>query len=173
MSAFSTTTLTLSSLCTGPATTAHPQGEFLGQFKNEHKPGQFGVEFLGAGPKNYGLKLNTGETTLKVRGFTLNELARQSLNYGTVRQLVRDEGFDMTRTINVCMGDTIKRRKTDWSLYTVLNEKTYQLVYNKRYILDDLRTVPWGYLFLEEQEDYDGDVMMIWMSDFFLNKYSY
>ena len=47
-----------------------PTGDFLGEFKDEFKPGQYAVEFVGAGPKNYGVQLNTGESWIKVRGFT-------------------------------------------------------------------------------------------------------
>ena len=122
-----------------------PLGDYLGDFTNEIKAGQSIVEFVSAGPKNYGYKLNTEETSLKVRGFSINGLAQRTLNYGTVRQMILDGGEAWERTIHVAMGDTIKRRKSDWSLHTVKNEKDYGFVYDKRFINNDgCTTVPWG-----------------------------
>jgi hypothetical protein len=44
-----------------------PVGDFLGEFKSEFQPEEWCVEFVGAGPKNYGMRLNTGKTNLSAR----------------------------------------------------------------------------------------------------------
>ena len=39
----------------------------------------------------------------------------------------------------------ITRDKTNWTVHTKTCRKKYRLVYDKRVILDDLSTIPFGY----------------------------
>ena len=58
-----------------------PIGDYLGEFTNEIDPkeGTVIVEFASAGAKNYCIKLDTGITHIKVKGFTLNFSTSQKL----------------------------------------------------------------------------------------------
>ena len=67
-----------------------PLGEYLGELTNELtfkevgcegcEIGNWIVEFVSCGSKNYSFKLNTGQTICKVRAFSLNYKNSQVLN---------------------------------------------------------------------------------------------
>ena len=68
-----------------------PYGEMLGQWKNEIEEGDHIVEFVSAGPKNYGYVTFQGKTELKVKGFSLNVEGSAQLQYGLVRDNIITE----------------------------------------------------------------------------------
>ena len=45
-------------------------------------------EFISCGPKNYTYRLNTGETSCKVRGFSLNYKNSQAVNFLSVKNVL-------------------------------------------------------------------------------------
>ena len=51
-------------------------GDYLGEFTNEIDPkeGNYIKEFVSAGPKNYGYKLDTNKSHALVNGFAINHL---------------------------------------------------------------------------------------------------
>lgn len=126
-----------------------PYGDVLGAFKDEIGGGDHIVEFVSAGPKNYGYKTAAGKTVLKVRGFTLKPKAAEQLNFDVVSELVQARAF--RHRIEVDMGTTITRDPKTWTLKTKPNKKQYRLLYDKRVLLDDdYKTVPFGYLFPDD-----------------------
>ena len=64
--------------------------DYLGRFTNEikQKDVKYIQEFISAGPKNYGYKLDSGKTVSKIKGFSVNFIASQKLNFESMRQLV-------------------------------------------------------------------------------------
>lgn len=126
-----------------------PYGDVLGAFKDEVGNGDHILEFVSAGPKNYGYKTAHGNKILKVRGFTLKPKAAEQLNFDVVSELVQARAF--RQRINVDMGTTIARDPKTWTLKTRQNQKQYRLLYDKRVLLDyEYKTVPFGFLFPED-----------------------
>ena len=62
---------------------------YLGRFANEIKQtdDNFIQEFISAGPKNYGYRRDSGKTVCKIKGFRVNFIASQKLNFESMRQL--------------------------------------------------------------------------------------
>ena len=116
-------------------------GDYLGDFTSELDSGEFIEEFVSAGPKNYGYKTNKGKEIIKVKGFSLSSSASQQINYQNVLNLVKNQTSD---TLNVNQLK-FKRNKKDWSITTEDQIKKYKQVYDKRILLDDLTTLPYGF----------------------------
>ena len=123
-----------------------PLGDYLGDLTNELKPGQWITEFVSCGPKNYSFTLNTGENVCKVKGFSLNFQNAQIVNF----EKMKDALFSWYRKepiSYVTISNLIQRNKHEMALYTQQVEKNYGVVYDKRRILPDYTTVPFGYIF--------------------------
>ena len=120
-------------------------GDYLGMFTNEVDP-QEGTEiiaFVSAGPKNYSYKLDSGVTHCKVKGFSLNINASKIIDFEKIKNIVLTGSDEKTETVEQ---NLITRDKSNWTVHTKLCQKKYRLVYDKRFILDDLTTVPFGYI---------------------------
>lgn len=118
-------------------------GDFLGEFTYEvdSKEGNFIQEFVSAGPKNYAYKLDTNITHALVKGFTLNNTSAQVINFDSIKKLVT-ENQDEKLSVNQLK---FTRNKQDWNIQTLIMEKLYGFVYDKRILLDNLETLPYGY----------------------------
>ena len=133
---------------TRPGDTYHPKmGDYLGDLSDELKGGEI-LEFVAGGPKQYGYiyqdKNGQQKTELKICGFCLDRLAKESINYERVREMVEHfvkTGAQDTETIGFRQIATLKDRTvvTRWA------KKTYKVVYKKRCVLPDFTTVPYGY----------------------------
>ena len=131
-------------------------GDYLGQLTNELSCKELGcvgceeghwiTEFVSCGPKNYSFKLNSGQIICKVRGFSLNYRNSQIVNF----ESMKDTLFSWTNNENtelVTVTTEICRHKYENPMvYTRQISKKYNVVYNKRRVLDDLTTVPYGYV---------------------------
>ena len=125
-------------------------GEYLGDFTSELDPDDYIVEFVSAGPKNYGYQTKLGHVECKVRGFRLNSEGKSQLNYNVMRQNVLDEiqkPLLKPRQTQVVKTHQIVRDPNTYELYTFPDYKRYQLVYDKR-VVDPhtFLTYPYGYL---------------------------
>jgi hypothetical protein len=118
-------------------------GDFLGEFTNEVEEGREIVEFVSAGPKNYAYLLDNGISHCKVKGFSLNYTASKLVDFNKIKHIVTKD-FTGSETIEE---NLITRNKKDWSLHTRKQAKIYRVVYDKRVILPDLSTIPYGYKF--------------------------
>lgn len=87
--------------------------------------------------------MNDGETQVKIRGFNLNFKNLQVINFDSVKALVRE--LDFTSTLSVRNNFKIttdgKRRR----IYNKIEDKKYRLVYDKRVVLSDYKTIPFGF----------------------------
>jgi len=119
-------------------------GDYLGMFTNEIEPSEGSeiIEFVSAGPKNYSYKLDTGITQTKVKGFDLNYLTSKSIDFEKIKQIVQNPNEKLQIALKQ---SNIKRNKTDWTLHNNNVEKIYRMVYDKRVILPNLYTIPFGY----------------------------
>ena len=124
-------------------------GDYLGEFTNELDDDDYIVEFVSAGPKNYGNKTKKGKVECKVRGFRLNSEGKTQLNYDVMCQNVLDEiqkPLDKPRQRQVIKTHQIVRDARNYELYTYPEYKRYQLVFNKRVINPTtFETYPYGY----------------------------
>ncbi|XP_054722798.1 uncharacterized protein LOC129232694 [Uloborus diversus] len=119
-----------------------PLGNFLGDFTDELDGGTISV-FVSGGPKNYAYTTSDGETCCKVRGFTLNHRNVQLLNFDSIKQLVLN--LDEPSSINIHNPAKICREPKRRKIMNKVENKMYQIIYNKRVIQPDYSTLPYGY----------------------------
>ena len=132
-----------------------PLGDYLGDLTDELSCKELGckkseceghwiIEFVSCGPKNYTYRLNSGEVVCKVRGFSLNHKASQIINFATMREaLYAWKNNDSTELVTI--RTEIVRDKKSPKVYNRVVHKHYGVVYDKRFVLDNLTTVPFGY----------------------------
>ena len=132
-----------------------PLGNYLGDFTSELTCKEIGckltscqghwiIEFVSCGPKNYAFKLNSGQVLCKVRGFTLNYHASQVLNFESMKESLFS-WIKKEPSEKVVVKTEIRRNKHSTKVYNQEIEKHYNVVYDKRRILPNLFTVPFGY----------------------------
>jgi len=129
-------------------------GSYLGQFTNELVCKEVGcqgcleghwiTEFVSCGPKNYAYKLNSGQIVCKVRGFSLNHQNSQILNFESMKQALYNWHRNEPDEI-VTVSTMILRDKREPKVYNRQMSKKYGVVYDKRQVLNDLTTLPYGY----------------------------
>ena len=115
--------------------------ERLGGWTDELK-GKHITRFVSGGPKNYGYEVSDKTTYCKVKGLTLNYQASQIVNFNTMLSMVKgDEGQKVALTypskITRERGHVVRSRSMT---------KQYRVVYDKRRILPNLDTLPFGYV---------------------------
>ena len=132
-----------------------PLGEYLGELTNELACKEVGCkgcdtghwieEFVSCGPKNYTYRLNTGEICCKVRGFSLNYRNSQVINFESMKHaLFAWKGKDNVDMMTI--KTEIKRHKHQNPIvYSRQVKKQYSVVYDKRRVLNDFTTVPFGF----------------------------
>ena len=123
----------------------HQLGNYIGDLTDE-LGGQHITIFASGGPKNYGYKTSGGKTEVKVRGITLDCTARQKVNFESMCELVslRAE-CGVTGTVSVDIPFKITKNTRTKEIQTKRMEKDYRVVYNKPVIIDDYKTLPYGY----------------------------
>ena len=95
------------------------------------------------GPKNYAFETYGGKSVCKVRGFSLNFKNAKLLNFQAMKSLVNSLDSELSILIHndSKISRDVKRRR-------VINKeetKVYRMVYTKRVIVDESRTLPYGY----------------------------
>ena len=120
-------------------------GSYIGDLTDE-LGGEHITVFASVGPKNYGYKTSGGKIDIKVRGITLDCTARQKVNFESMCELVslRAE-CGVTGTVSVDIPFRITRNTRTKEIQTKRMKKDYRVVYNKRVIIDDYKTLPYGY----------------------------
>ncbi|XP_056376193.1 uncharacterized protein LOC130273430 [Hyla sarda] len=124
-----------------------PLGDYLDELTSEIPDDTYITEFVSAGPKTYGYKLNTGKTVLKVKGITLNTANTQYINFESLKDLVlefiRNPGPE-TQNCIIVEQPGIVRHKMCWEIETRPVRKTQRCVYDKRRYYDNCTTLPFG-----------------------------
>uniref|UniRef100_A0ABM5FV71 DNA-directed DNA polymerase n=1 Tax=Pogona vitticeps TaxID=103695 RepID=A0ABM5FV71_9SAUR len=125
-----------------------PLGDYLGDLTSEVPEGLHITEYVSGGPKTYGYKLSDGSACMKVKGITLNVANSEKINFDSLRDLVftydSDNRDGSSREI-VVEQPGIVRDKCQWLIHTKLLRKTQKVVYDKRVIVEDFKTLPYGY----------------------------
>ncbi len=111
----------------------------LGGWTDELEGGHI-TKFMSGGPKNYAFETDTGKSVQKVKGLTLNHRASQIVTMKALEKMIFKELDEVT----VTYPHKIQRTKRH-ELLTKHFTKKYQIVYDKRQIIDDFKTLPFGY----------------------------
>ena len=120
-------------------------GNYIGDLTDE-LGGEHITVFASGGPKNYCYKTNSGKTEVKVRGITLDCTARQKVNFDVICALVFLRGeCGVTGQVSVDIPFRITRNTQTKEIQTKRMKKDYRIVYNKRVIKDNYKTLPYGY----------------------------
>jgi hypothetical protein len=115
-------------------------GNYIGDLTDELNGDHITV-FAAGGPKNFCYKIAGGKTEVKVRGITLDCTAQQKVNFNVICALVYLRGKCGT----VDMPLKITRNPQTKEIGTRRMTKDYRIVYNKHVIMDEYKTLPYGY----------------------------
>ena len=133
-----------------------PLGEYLGQLTSEltckdlgcHQQnctGHFIEEFVSCGPKNYSFKVNSGEIVCKVRGFSLNYKSSLILNFDSMKEALMLWHCGEKPKELVTIKTELLRDKNEAIVFNRVVAKHYGVVYDKRRVLPDFSTLPFGF----------------------------
>ena len=132
-----------------------PLGTYLGQLTDEltckelscKKQGCSGhwiEEFVSCGPKNYFFRVNTGEIVCKVGGFSLNYKSSLILNFESMKEALvawkRNEKKELVTVKTELVRDKYKPK-----VFNRVISKHYGVVYDKRKVLPDFTSIPFGF----------------------------
>lgn len=139
---------------------------FTGELTDELDSGDYITEFVSGGPKNYAYTTFKGKQTCKIRGFSLNYQNSKLLNFESVSDCVAnidpnhpqthksikrkrtdtdDEEEPQAKIIATHNPSKITRDKYDHIIFNKSETKKYRVVYDKRVVLSNFDTVPFGY----------------------------
>ena len=108
--------------------------------------GHWIVEFVSCGPKNYSFRLNTGEIVCKVRGFSLNYTNSQIINFDSMKKaLFNWQNGIKDETLQTVKVEIQRQKYQNPHVYTRSVKKNYRVIYDKRRVLEDYTTHPYGY----------------------------
>ena len=120
-------------------------GPYLGDLTDE-LGGDYITTFVSGGPKNYSYRTNTNKVETKVRGITLDCKAKQKVNFDVIRTLVYlHTQCHVTGHVTVDIPFKITRDAMSKSIETKRMKKDYRIVYDKRVIVTDYKTLPYGF----------------------------
>ncbi|KAK9535950.1 hypothetical protein VZT92_005782 [Zoarces viviparus] len=131
-----------------------PLGSYLGDLTDEINDGDvcglpeedYITEFVSGGPKCYAYYTRDGKTQVKCKGVTLNAKNATVVTPASLISLVH--AFVANQNTNAHMmtvSDTITRDQKQFHLRNATVLKKVQVVYNKRRVLSDYTTLPYGY----------------------------
>ncbi|XP_067291546.1 uncharacterized protein [Pseudorasbora parva] len=120
-------------------------GPYLGDLTSELEPNDLIQEFCSSGPKSYGYRTAKGHVCLKAKGITLTAENSQIVSLQSLIGLVR--GFVESRDTShlLAQTDAIVRDKRRFTLHNRTIVKSFRVVYNKRVLLSDYTTIPYGF----------------------------
>jgi hypothetical protein len=118
-------------------------GTLLGQLTDElDNPETYIQTFCSSGPKCYAYRTNTGDTTLKLKGISLNYTNRQVFDFDAIKRVV----LGTESNIKTPFATQITRQKCTGVIYNRPYIKTYNKVFTKRRIIrGSYTTYPYGY----------------------------
>ena len=99
------------------------------------------TEFCSTGPKSYSYVTASGKAVCKVKGFTLSRHAAKVINFKSMLDMV----YEPESSLLVHYPFNIRRNKRKMELQVISMEKRFRLTYDKRIVLPDYSTVPYGY----------------------------
>ncbi|KAG1925821.1 extracellular sulfatase Sulf-2 [Pimephales promelas] len=123
-----------------------PLGDHLGELTSEVDEDDFLSSFCSSGPKSYAFETAKGKTCMKAKGITLNAKNSRVINMESLIGLV--EGYVMSQDSSkhiLAHSENIVRHKKTLTLHNKSVVKSFKVVYNKRRLLPDFTTLPYGY----------------------------
>ncbi|KAL0147866.1 hypothetical protein M9458_056825 [Cirrhinus mrigala] len=123
-----------------------PLGPYLSDLTDEVGPGDHITLFLSAGPKSYGYVTAKGKVCMKVKGITLNAVNSEVITLDSLIGLVDHYVTERDNSLHVLAhNDTIVRNKKNLTLHNKSFVKKFKVVYDKRVLLPDFTTLPYGF----------------------------
>ncbi|KAI2645089.1 putative DNA polymerase [Labeo rohita] len=123
-----------------------PLGPYLGDLTDEVGPGDHITLFSSAGPKSYGYVTAKGKVCMKVKGITLNAVNSEVITLDSLIGLVDHYVTERDNSLHVLAhNDTIVRNKKNLTLHNKSFVKKFKVVYDKRVLLPDFTTLPYGF----------------------------
>ena len=119
-----------------------PLGYLLGEFKSELKENDHIVVFVSCGLKSYGFRTKQGHTECRIKGFTLDHKSSKDINLDSMTAMVTKS---TDKQIRVTYDRLRKDRQDRTSIRCVEEEKTLSFVFDKRILLPNGLTAPFGY----------------------------
>lgn len=139
-----------------PGESEIPLGDYLGDMTNELEDGDYIVEFISAGAKNYGYVTVKGESCVKVKGFSLNVRGMLQLNYDIMKNNILDEiqhPLDESRKTEIINPVHFVRDPVKKKIRTETQIKAYRLVFDMRVMENGtFSSLPYGYARLDEED---------------------
>jgi len=133
------------------------RGNVLGEWDSQLKPGESHItSFMSLGPKTYTYVTDKGRVEMKINSITQNGFTEdirewneergehvrtgKALNKAALESLLRNED----EVVRVVYPSFLKRDKKSQAIQSVVMPKTLRLVYDKRILLEDFTTIPFG-----------------------------
>lgn len=101
---------------------------------------------MSGGPKCYAYHTHQGKTQIKCKGVTLNPTNAKTVTHESLKRLL--DAFMVNQNTDThlsAVSDTITRDKKHFHLKNRTVVKKVKVVYNKRRVLSDYTTLPYGY----------------------------
>lgn len=117
----------------------------LGEWTDELKKDEHIKLWVSTGPKSYHYKTNLGKNITKIKGFTLNYQNLEKLNGDTMLKLIKENMNELKHSFVDLSYNTITRDTKTKNLVNKLETKKFKFEYDKRVILPNYDTVPYGY----------------------------
>ena len=119
-----------------------PIGSSLGELTNELKPDTHICQFVCTAPKSYAFRTSDGTECVKFKGISLNAKNKKRVNFQAVKDLV----FGTKEKIVLEPQTHFVRSKFHGVITNAPLVKTASKTYNKRKVLPNFDTVPFGYV---------------------------
>ena len=121
-------------------------GNYLGQLTTEmDNPDDFITHFTSAGPKDYSFLTYHGQSSVKVKGFTLNHEASEIINRESMNEIV-ESGKNNEELIYKVPTMVFNKNKQEQTIVTNETPKQYKFGYDSRIIdWETYKTYPFGY----------------------------
>jgi hypothetical protein len=115
-------------------------GCLLGEWTDELGKDVWIVDWLSTGPKSYCYKTNTDKVVCKIKGFTLNYETSKKIDSNSINNILEKKGSKISIQYHRITRDTKTKE-----LLNKIETKEFGFVYDKRVILENFDTIPFGY----------------------------
>jgi hypothetical protein len=132
------------------------RGTMLGEWTSELKDNEWIIKFVSDGPKVYSYETNLGKKKVKCKGFTQNEYTENILDWDVIQKKMVQTGrkldFELLEELlvnpeffqKITYPEHIKRDGRTQNIFSISSTKTLKKVYDKRILLEDYTTMPYG-----------------------------
>jgi hypothetical protein len=112
----------------------------LGHWTDELGKGVWIIDWISTGPKSYCYKTNTAKIVCRIKGFTLNYETSEKINSDSINNILEYKDKKISTQYN-----RITRDSKTKELLNKIETKEFGFVYDKRVILENFDTIPFGY----------------------------